>query len=302
MAPLPPQFSPSITRTLAMPYKASLLQQSNFPPSVRPSPCSSKKGGGSCPEPLEGRKIAALAVSTTAARTLFDVFINRLLPLHPIFRSAELEEVFARVYLQGGKQSLANAHSQRDLFITSVVFAISGSVNQSYDLSRSRSFHASLLYDTLSVLSCIQHTSLESLQCLLLLVQHTLLNPQYGSLYNLIGDAMKMATALGLHQEPVCLDSSECELRRRLFWVVCNNSRLGLLSINCDSVMSSTGPLISPAIDRWRCGTSMSLSAISLTKLKSISSITPVIDSCSLKYMPSNFMTSPSIPAAIKTG
>jgi hypothetical protein len=56
----------------------------------------------------------------------------------------------------------------------------------------------------------------------LLLVQHALLNPQSGSLYNLAGDAMKIAIALGLHQEPVCVDINECDLRRSLFWAVCN--------------------------------------------------------------------------------
>lgn len=221
MAPLPREFCRSITRALAMPYKASLLQQSSFPPSVRRWPCSSRKSGDLCSEPIDGRKLAALAVPSTAARMLFDVFINRLLPLHPIFRPTELENVFAQVFLHCEQQPLLNAYRQRDLFITSIVFANSGSANQPYDLGRSRSFYASLLSDALSMLSCVQHTSLESLQCLLLLGQHALLNPQSGSLYNLSGDAMKMAIALGLHQEPVCLDSSECELRRRLFWVVC---------------------------------------------------------------------------------
>lgn len=222
MAPLPPQFCPSVTQTLDVPYRASLLQQSSFPPSVRRSPRSSGKSSRPSPEPLDRRKLAALAVPATVARTLFDVYITRLLSLHPIFQPAELEDVFSRAYLQDEQQPLRNADSQRDLFITSVVFANSGSAYQPYDLGRNRSFYASLLSDAQSMLSCIQRTSLESLQCLLLLAQHALLNPQSGSLYNLAGDAMKMAIALGLHQEPICLDSSECEVRRRLFWVVCN--------------------------------------------------------------------------------
>ena len=222
MAPLPPQFCPSITRTLAVPYKASLLQQSSFPPSVRPWPCSSKGSAELCSKGVDGRKLAALAVPDAAARTLFDVFITRLLPLHPIFQSAELEDVFANVYLQGEQPLTVHSYSHCDLFITSIVFANSCSANQPNELGRNRSFYASLLSDALSMLSCVQNTSMESLQCLLLLVQHALLNPQSGSLYNLSGDAMKMATALGLHQEPVCPDSSECERRRCLFWVVCN--------------------------------------------------------------------------------
>jgi hypothetical protein len=251
MAPLPPQFCPSITQTQAVPYKASFLQQSNFPPSVRLWPHSSRKRGESSTEPLDRRKLAALAVPAAVARTLFDVYIKRLLPQYPLFHPVELENVFARVYLQGEQQPLLSAEGQRHLFIASMVLANSGCAYKFNDLGRNRSFYASLLSDALSMLTCVQHTSLESLQCMLLLVQHALLNPQSGSLYNLGGDAMKIAIALGLHQEPVCVDSAECDLRRSLFWAVCNSYvALIILYTNYIRAMSSTGPLISPAIDR----------------------------------------------------
>ncbi|KAJ5613180.1 hypothetical protein N7510_006374 [Penicillium lagena] len=197
MAPLPRQFCPSITQTRAVPYKASFLQQSNFPPQ---------------------RKLAALAVPAAVARTLFDVYINRLLPQYPLFHPAELEKVFAQVYVQGEQQPWLSAEGQRHLFIASMVLANSGCAYKFTNLGRNRSFYSSLQSDALSMLSCVQHTSLESLQCMLLLVQHALLNPQSGSLYNLAGDAMKIAIALGLHQEPVCVDINECDLRRSLFW------------------------------------------------------------------------------------
>lgn len=77
----------------------------------------------------------------------------------------------------------------------------------------------------------IRYSSIQALQCIVLLIQHALLLPYSVNLY-LTGEAMKMAATLGLYWEPhsaIVKDPAEVELRRRPFWVVrlCSLRRTG---------------------------------------------------------------------------
>lgn len=73
------------------------------------------------------------------------------------------------------------------------------------------------------------------LQAILLLVWYSLLNPDKGSIWFLVGLATRTCVDLGFHNEqnaPVDqLDSLELDMRRRLFWCTYKMDRLLCISL-----------------------------------------------------------------------
>lgn len=68
------------------------------------------------------------------------------------------------------------------------------------------------------------------LQAILLLTFYSLLNPDKGSVWFLVGLATRTCVDLGYHNETAhqveTLDPLELEMRRRLFWITYNLDRL----------------------------------------------------------------------------
>jgi hypothetical protein len=154
------------------------------------------------------------------ARRLFDNYKVNILPRFPCFPEDDLSKRFNLFYdpLDFGKET-----SDETAFIVTLVLAISSLTSKRQDFRRVAALSESLHADAIRHKSFIQHSSLMTLRCLLLLIQLALLLPHTSNLWYLSGEAVRMAISLGLHEEPgnaTDQDPTHLEQRRALFWLV----------------------------------------------------------------------------------
>lgn len=135
--------------------------------------------------------------------------------------------------------------SQGDVFVVMMVLALatmasSRFVEQPDELRAcSEAFHAEALKHSDAAFAepgygerhpCTRADSSVGLQAILLLTFYSLLNPDKGSVWFLVGLATRTCVDLGYHNETThqteTLDPLELEMRRRLFWITYNLDRL----------------------------------------------------------------------------
>lgn len=163
----------------------------------------------------------ALTMPFEVAKVLFDNYLFSILPRYPCFAEADLVQLFNQFFTN--RNDPTQISSESTCFIVSIILAISSLTSRSQDFQRVVTLSESLHRDAMAHSSFLGETSIRSLQCLLLLIQMSLLLPYTGNLWYMSGEAMRLAIALGLHQEAdrdCTLSSAERELRRRIFWTV----------------------------------------------------------------------------------
>lgn len=164
-------------------------------------------------------EMGAKGIPYRVAKTLFDNYVSKILPRYPCFLKSDLVNQFDLFYMSNPEEGL----SDTTWFIVSLVLAISSLTSKAHDFWKVASLSESLQRDALSRSSFLGVTSIRSLQCSLLLIQMALLLPYTSNLWYMSGEAMRMAIALGLHQESdgcLMLDSVQLNLRRSIFWTV----------------------------------------------------------------------------------
>jgi len=122
---------------------------------------------------------------------------------------------------------------ESDIFVVMMVLALSTMASSRFvdppDELRacSEAFHAEALKHTDAV---FEAQSYVGLQAILLLVWYSLLNPDKGSIWFLVGLATRTCVDLGFHNEhnsqAESLDNLEIDMRRRLFWITYKMDRL----------------------------------------------------------------------------
>lgn len=156
------------------------------------------------------------------ADKLIAVYTERILPQHPLFLKHEVLEMY---------QSFKNGHATaNEQFILLIIQGITTLSSKSKDYRKLVSLAESLRRDAFTVLdfglnAC--YTATSTIQQLLLLAQYGYLLPSSTNLWQIVGDATRIALALGLHQEAqsdLGLDEAEVEYRKRLFWTVSYHS------------------------------------------------------------------------------
>jgi hypothetical protein len=167
----------------------------------------------------QSRQVSELEpLPVEVATLLFTTYVERILPHYPIFSEADAQDQFDSVYPKNDSEP-----SNVSVFIISMILAISTLTSKAHDKCRITSLSESLHHKALRRCDFLKSADIRSLQCLLLLAQYATYLPYTGNAWHIIGDAMRIATELGLHREVSesnHLKPAEIDLRRRLFWAV----------------------------------------------------------------------------------
>lgn len=162
-----------------------------------------------------------LLVPADVAALLLDVYIENILPRYPCFLESELKQHFDAVYSAPSFGQENGPSSETSRFLVVMVLAISTLTSKAHPFRKVASLSEALHRDALRHSQFLRQSNINTLRCLLLLIQFSLLLPHTGNLWYMTGEAMRIAIALGLHQEPVePLDFRLLDLRRTIFWTV----------------------------------------------------------------------------------
>lgn len=203
-----------------IPYKDALLLDSELPlplsvDQIKSNPLPHHLHGSNppmqhMPEPL--------IPSLDLAKTLFEIYVKNILPQNPCFFEDDIRSHFDKVYVQPGTPP-----PDISVFMISTVLAISTMTSKDYDQKKILLLGESLHQQALRHSKFLSLPRITSLQGILLLLQLAELLPYTGNLWHLAGEAVSLATELGLHQDPhesEGFDFKSIDLRRRLFWTV----------------------------------------------------------------------------------
>lgn len=178
------------------------------------------------------------------AEKLIAVYSERILPQFPLFLKGEVLDMFHRFS--------NNDATPDERFIILMMEAIATIASKSRDYRKSVGLAESLRRDAFGCidfgLSC-HLSAMITIQKLLLLAQYGFYLPSSTNLWQIVGDATRIALELGLHHDtPVQADVDETcrESRKRLFWAVSLHIKLTLSLPNLDG--SSTASIdLSPS-------------------------------------------------------
>lgn len=170
-----------------------------------------------------------------AADHIVDVYFQHRTSHFPIIEREVVKRAVENVYAPPVPQGQDPGCLDKDLFIVYLIFAIGLCGISAGDVGRpaqSEGCFYSAIQNLEKVLN-YSKSDLDILSSILLLAQYVALCPSAGSLWQLIGMALRLCIDLGLHWEtenvlglaPLLLDQ-----RRRLFWTTYNFDRM--LSIN----------------------------------------------------------------------
>ncbi|KAF4471294.1 neutral amino acid permease [Fusarium albosuccineum] len=177
----------------------------------------------------------ARKIPLDVAKRLFDNYKDNILPRFPCFMESTLLQYFDHFY--GESTDLPST----TIFVVTLILAISSLTSKRHDFRKVAALSEALHADAMRHVDFLSHSSIESLQGLLFLIQTALLLPHTVNLWYVSGEAMRMAIALGLHQEPdisLVPDRAHAELRRRLFWVTYQLERIVAISCGCPVAIS----------------------------------------------------------------
>ena len=149
---------------------------------------------------------------------LVAVYTERTLPLNPAFLKEEVFDMFQRF-----KNKSATDDEKFTILMMQAIATVS---SKSRDYRKSVSLAESLRRDAFNCLNFgldCNNSSTGTIQKLLLLAQYGFLLPSSTNLWQIVGDAMKIALELGLHHDTPTqggISASVIEFRKRLFWTV----------------------------------------------------------------------------------
>lgn len=165
-----------------------------------------------------GKRATTTTVPAGVARKLFDAYVDKVLPQYPVFLLDDVNNIYDTVY---GPSSPCQQQCSSNSFITLHILAITTIISKSSDTERSLTLARSLYNDSLKYADSLNTNSVATLQSLCLLIQLTFFLPTCGDLVYLVGEAMRLAVELGLHEEVTSkMNETMTNFRRVLFWVV----------------------------------------------------------------------------------
>lgn len=193
------------------------------------------------------------------ADKLMAVYVDRILPQYPLFLKHEMCDMFQRFKAPG--RLLVTPDEQ---FTVSMILAIAVLSSRAKEYQKLVSVAESLRRDAFSCLDfgrSVNKATMNTIQHLVLLAQYGSLLPSSTNLWQVCGDAMRIALELGLHQEVPAesgMDEADTLSRKRIFWTVsCSDSKV---VSNTDPVKAPCGRengghyIASTVCNRWRSG------------------------------------------------
>jgi hypothetical protein len=153
------------------------------------------------------------------AKVLVDLYILKVQPMYPALHEPTLEADIEAVY----NEEMESTPYQN--FVARMVISISLQKMDTQYAGLADSFYlAALKY----LEPCVRPMDLSTLQCFALMAEYSLLTPTRTAIYYVVGIAVRLAQALGLHEEKTITrgrdgnraDPLEIDMRRRLFWCI----------------------------------------------------------------------------------
>ncbi|KAL2858549.1 fungal-specific transcription factor domain-containing protein [Aspergillus pseudoustus] len=152
------------------------------------------------------------------ADKLMAVYADRILPQYPLFSRQEIDEIFSHFKAEIGTSS--------EQFITYMALAVATLSSRTRNYRKLVSVAESLRSVAFSCLDFglgCHHATTTTIQHLLLLAQYGFLLPSSANLWQIVGEASRIAVELGLHREtPVHsgLNEESIEGRKRIYWTL----------------------------------------------------------------------------------
>lgn len=162
------------------------------------------------------------SIPVHVADFLFENYVTRVVPQHPIFYLPDLLEMQKTVFHEiSTNPPLKEPVTAYQIFTLSLIMAISLSTAARTKQARANAIASGLFKNAMQHVSKVTSNDLQGLQALLLLMQYTFLNPTVANLWLLTGFTSQACIDLGLHQElpeHPCISILERDMRRRVFW------------------------------------------------------------------------------------
>lgn len=159
---------------------------------------------------------ALLAIPPSVADFLFHNYITRVVPIYPIFYSADLVAYFNAIFHPVSE----SFPTPREIYVVSMIMAISLTTAARTQQVWANSIARALFKEAMQQIRLVYTNDIGGLQALLLLVQYTYLDPSAANLWLLSGFATQACIDLGLHHESPdhSVDPLTRDIRRRVFW------------------------------------------------------------------------------------
>jgi hypothetical protein len=153
------------------------------------------------------------------ATSLIQSYLDNIFVLMPFFSETDLMSAVSVVYQDSGRYAKASDH----WFVRMVLAISSGAASQTKgddnDQAALRHGSAAIAH----VESVLHPGSISGIQALLLLVQYSMVEPEYFRSWHLIGMASRVMVDLGLHVEPSLetkMSKEAIDMRRKVFYCV----------------------------------------------------------------------------------
>jgi hypothetical protein len=153
------------------------------------------------------------------ATSLIQDYLDNIFVLMPFFSETDLMSAVSAVYQDSGRYAKASDH----WFVRMVLAISSGVASQTKgddnDQTALRHGSAAITH----VESVLHPGSISGIQALLLLVQYSMVEPEYFRSWDLIGMASRVMVDLGLHVEPspeTKMSKEALDMRRKVFYCV----------------------------------------------------------------------------------
>ncbi|QDS69073.1 hypothetical protein FKW77_009976 [Venturia effusa] len=159
------------------------------------------------------------SVPVDVADFLFELYILRVVPQHPIFYLPDLIAMENKVFHSVSPADKSVTAYEK--YTLSLILAIALTTAARTKQAHANSIATGLFKNAMSHASAVLSNDLQGLQALLLLVQYAFLNPGFCNLWLLTGISSQACLDLGLHQElpdHPSVTFLERDMRRRIFW------------------------------------------------------------------------------------
>ncbi|KAI1379755.1 hypothetical protein F4677DRAFT_407525 [Hypoxylon crocopeplum] len=157
------------------------------------------------------------------ADKLVAVYLERILPQYPLFLKQDVIDIYQRFKMSDGNLEIVTSDEQ---FMISMIMAIATLTSRAKDYRKLVSVAESLRRDAFARLDfglSSNNAKTITIKKLLLLAQYGYLLPSSTNLWQVVGDATRIASELGLHQVTPTesgVDEVAVDSRKRLFWTL----------------------------------------------------------------------------------
>uniref|UniRef100_A0A8H7NP73 Zn(2)-C6 fungal-type domain-containing protein n=1 Tax=Bionectria ochroleuca TaxID=29856 RepID=A0A8H7NP73_BIOOC len=157
------------------------------------------------------------------ADKLMAVYLNRISSQYPIFSREDVNDIFQRFKLPSSDPQMVTPDER---FVIWIIMAIAVLSSTADDYRKLASVAESLRRNAFNHFDLglrTNHGTTTTIRQLLLLLQYGFLLPSSTNLWQVAGDAMRIAVGLGLHQDTPAesgFDEETVQSRKKLFWTL----------------------------------------------------------------------------------